>query len=109
MALNRSGIHMPLRLLIIPFLVFGLPNLSLAALAASKWLVEIELRQTPVCVDVRKLTVVGGNRRRVIPLLSRREAQYSLSLAQFLLAWILSGLRMLAHVQIGRASCRERV
>lgn len=52
MTLNRSGINVSLGLLVIPLLVSGLPNLSLAALATSKRLVEIKLRQTPVGVDV---------------------------------------------------------
>src|SRR4029077_5017192 len=88
MALNRSGIDMSLRFFIKPLLVSGLPNLSLPALAASKWLVEIKLRQTAIGVNVRKLIMVGRNGRRMIPLLKRSEAQNSLGLTQLLLAWI---------------------
>jgi hypothetical protein len=52
MTLNGSGINVSLRLLVIPLLVSGLPNLSLAALAASERLIQIKLRQAAVCVDV---------------------------------------------------------
>ena len=90
---------MSLRFFIIPLLVFGFPNFSFAALATGKRLVEIELRQTPVCVDVRKLAMVGRNRRRMTLLLNWREPQYSFSLLQFLLAWILSGFQMLGHMR----------
>src|SRR5947209_633119 len=44
--LDRSRINVALRLLVIPLLVSGLPNLSLAARATSERLVEIKLRQT---------------------------------------------------------------
>jgi len=52
MTLNRSGINVSLGLLVIPLLVSGLPNLSLAALAASERLIQIKLRQSAVRVDV---------------------------------------------------------
>jgi hypothetical protein len=81
MTLNSSRINISLRFLTIPLLVSSLPNLSLTALAARKWLVEIKLWQAPICVDVRKLAVVGRHRRRMVPLLNRSEAQNSLSLA----------------------------
>ena len=97
MALNRSRINVPFRFLIIPLLVFGFPYFSFAAFAASKWLVEIKFWEAPVCIDVRKLGVVGRDSRRMISLLNRSEAQNSLSLAQLLLAWILSSLYGLTH------------
>src|SRR5690349_2055420 len=90
MALNRSRITVSLRLFIIPLLVSGFPDLSLATLATSKWLVEIKLWEAPVCVDVRKLGVVGWKCRRMVLLLNRTQTQYSLSFAQFLLAGILT-------------------
>src|SRR6266566_2907410 len=99
MALNRSRINVSLRLFIIPLLVSSFPYFSLAALAASKWLVEIKLWEAPVCVDVRKLGVVGWNCRRMVLLLNRTQTQYSLSFAQFLLVGILTGLCVLAHVR----------
>jgi hypothetical protein len=40
MTLDSSRIDMSLRFLVVPFLVSGLPNLSLAAIATSKRLVE---------------------------------------------------------------------
>ena len=97
MALNRSRINMPFRFLVIPLLISGFPYFSLTAFAAGKWLVEIKLWEAPVCIDVRKLGVVGRNRRRMISLLNRSEAQNSLSLVELLLAWILSSLYVLAH------------
>jgi len=97
MALNRSCINVPFCFLIIPLLVFGFPYFSLAAFAASKWLVEVKLWQAPVCVDVRKLAVVGRNRRRMILLLNGSEAQNSLGLLQLLLAGIATCVEMLAH------------
>jgi hypothetical protein len=100
MALNRSPTYMSFRFFIIPLLISGLPNLSLAALPTSKRLVEIKLRQAPICVDVRKLAVVGRNRRRMIPLLNQSEVQNSLSLAQLLLAGVSAGLHVRAHVRI---------
>src|ERR1043165_1649325 len=86
--LNCSGIDVSLRLFVIPLLVSGLPNLSLAALATSKWLVEVKLRQTTICVDVRKLAVIGSNRRWMSPLLNRSKVQDSLRLANLCLGGV---------------------
>jgi len=58
MALNRSRINVSLRLFIIPLLVSGFPYFSLAALAASEWLVEGKTGGSRMCY-VRKLGVVG--------------------------------------------------
>ena len=98
-ALNRSRINVSLRFFIIPLLVFGFPYLSLAALAASKRLVEIKFSEAPVCVDVRKLAVIGWNSRRMILLLNWAKTQNSLSFAQLLLAGIPSGQCVVAHVR----------
>jgi len=100
MALNRSCINVPFCFLIIPLLVFGFPYFSLAAFAASKWLVEVKLWQAPVCVDVRKLAVVGRNRRRMILLLKWHEAQYALCFQQLALARITACLDVRAHSNI---------
>ena len=98
MALNRSGINVPLSFLVIPFLVSGGPNLGFATLAASKGPIEIKLRQPAIGVDVRKFTRIGGNRRRMIPLLDRSKAQNSLGLTQLLFGWISSSLVVRAHM-----------
>lgn len=102
MALHRSRINMSLRLFIIPLLIAGFPYLPFAALAASKWLVEIKLRKTTISVYVRKLGMVGRDCRRMVSLLNEAQAQYPLSFAQFLLAGILTSLGVLAHSDFRR-------
>jgi len=97
MALNRLRINVPLRRLVIPLLVFGFPYLCLAALAASKWLVEVKLWQAAVGIDVRKLAVVGWYSRRVMSLLDWTEAQYSLSLSHLFLGGIPASLCVPTH------------
>jgi hypothetical protein len=42
----------PLGLFVIPLLVFGCPNLPLATLATSEWLIEIIIWKVSVSIDV---------------------------------------------------------
>ena len=65
---------MAFSLFIIPLLIFGSPYFSLAALATGEWPVEVKVGKASVCIDVRKLAVIGHYRRGVILLLSGIEA-----------------------------------
>ena len=96
-ALNRSRINVALGLFVIPLLVSRLPNLFLAALAASEWLIEIKLGQSPVGVDVRKLAVVGWHSRWMTSLLNRSETQNSLGLSNLRFGGISAGLCVATH------------
>jgi hypothetical protein len=51
---------MALSLFIIPFLVFGFPDLALATPATSEWLIEIKVGKTSVGVEMRELGVIGS-------------------------------------------------
>src|SRR5262245_17081027 len=84
MALDRSRINVLLGLLVIPLLVTGFPDLSLAALAANKRSIQIKIWQTAVSIDVRKLLVIGRHCRWMMSLLERSEAQNSLSVTHLL-------------------------
>jgi hypothetical protein len=68
-ALGRSRINVPFRLLVIPLLVFGFPNLGLPALAANERSIQIKIRKTTVSIDVQKLVMLGWHCRWMISLL----------------------------------------
>ena len=98
MALDRSRINVPLRLLVIPLLVSGFPDLGLAAPAANERSVQIKSWETAVSIDVRKFVVVGWRCRWMMSLLKRCKAQNPLSLANLFLGWIAASINVLTHL-----------
>ena len=81
MALDGYCVNMALRLFVVPLLIPGFPDFSLAALPAREWPVEIKLGKAPTRIDVREPGLVGCYRRGVILLLDGSEAQHSLRLS----------------------------
>ena len=61
MTFGGNSVNMTFNLLVIPFLISSLPDLLLSTLPTDKRLIKIEVWQSPVCVDVIQLVVIGSD------------------------------------------------
>lgn len=68
MTFDSNSIYVSLGLLVEPFLVSSLPDLTLATLSANKRPVKVEVWQSAVCVDVIQLVVVSSDGGRMLLL-----------------------------------------
>jgi hypothetical protein len=98
MTFDSNSVNMAFSLFVIPFLISSFPDLPLSTLPTDKRLVKIEVWQSPVCVDMTQLAVIGSDGRRMMLLLLRVKMQHSFRFTQLSRTRVTTCIKLLGHI-----------